>query len=156
MSRLTVITVTIVLFQWGCQSAAPRASQPARPVYKQKQTLDSLSYRRLDNLLPPHGARNKAFNQNRVVLTGYDAPVPQKKHPVYISHTKRQPQHEAASHRTGSSTLRQHRVRRGETLYHISRNFYGDGNQWQKIVRANAPALSNPDRLRVGMVLVIP
>ena len=158
-----LVTLSI-LFQWGCQNATPRISQPAKPAYEEKQTLGTLPNRRLNSLLPPHGVNNQAFNKNRVVLTGTETPVPRRKLPVYYaSHMKQQPGYETAAIRTGSpplskssSTQRQHRVQRGETLYQLSRRFYGDGNQWQIIARANPLLESNPTRLRAGMVLVIP
>jgi len=165
MQTFYCLLVTLsVLFQWGCQYSTPRISQPAKPAYEEKQTLGTLPNRQLNSLLPPHGVNNQAFNKNRVVLTGTETPVPQKKHPeYYASHVKQQPGYETAAIRTGSpplskpsSTQRQHRVQRGETLYQISRRFYGNGSQWQRIARANPLLESNPARLRAGMVLVIP
>ena len=47
-------------------------------------------------------------------------------------------------------------VKRGDTLYGIARAQYGDGALWQVIYEANRAAISHPDRLSVGLVLVIP
>ena len=45
-------------------------------------------------------------------------------------------------------------VRRGDTLYGIARNTYGDGKQWRRIAAAN-PGVT-PQALRVGQTLQIP
>jgi len=55
----------------------------------------------------------------------------------------------AASANGGSYT-----VQRGDTLYGIARQRYGDGKQWQRIAQAN-PGVS-PQTLKVGQTLVIP
>ena len=51
---------------------------------------------------------------------------------------------------------RRHRVRAGETLYAIARRYYGDGDKWRTILRANRDRLPSPGALRAGQVLVIP
>jgi 5'-nucleotidase len=45
-------------------------------------------------------------------------------------------------------------VKKGDTLYKIAREHYGDGKQWQKIASAN-PGLS-PSSLKVGQKIAIP
>ena len=45
-------------------------------------------------------------------------------------------------------------VQRGDTLYKLARQHYGDGKQWNKIAAAN-PGLS-PSSLKVGQKIVIP
>ena len=47
-----------------------------------------------------------------------------------------------------------YKVKKGDTLYSIAKQRYGDGKQWQKIASAN-PGVS-PSTLRVGQSLVIP
>ena len=47
-----------------------------------------------------------------------------------------------------------YKVKKGDTLYSIARQRYGDGKQWQRIASAN-PGIS-PSTLRVGQTLVIP
>jgi hypothetical protein len=51
---------------------------------------------------------------------------------------------------------RVHTVRPGETLGEISRQYLGSAAQWQRIFEANRDRLANPDRIQVGMELVIP
>jgi nucleoid-associated protein YgaU len=49
-----------------------------------------------------------------------------------------------------------HEVKRGDTLTAISRQYYGDPNHVNEIVRANPVAISNPNVIIVGQVLKIP
>ena len=48
-------------------------------------------------------------------------------------------------------------VRKGDTLYKISRKFYGDKKNWRRIYKANRKTLTDgPDKIQPGMKLVIP
>jgi len=51
---------------------------------------------------------------------------------------------------------RVHCVQPGETLFSITRQYYGDTKHWRKILLANRNRLEDPDNLRVGMKLIIP
>jgi nucleoid-associated protein YgaU len=44
----------------------------------------------------------------------------------------------------------------GDTLSKISKKYYGDANQYQKIFEANRPMLSHPDKIYPGQLLRIP
>ena len=61
--------------------------------------------------------------------------------------------HDAAVDLSVSSRDR-YEVRRGDTLWSIAMNVYGDGKRWPDIAQANR--ISNPQRLRIGQLLVIP
>jgi nucleoid-associated protein YgaU len=47
-------------------------------------------------------------------------------------------------------------VKSGDTLSKISKDAYGDANQYQKIFEANKPMLKSPDKIYPGQVLRIP
>jgi nucleoid-associated protein YgaU len=47
-------------------------------------------------------------------------------------------------------------VKSGDTLSRISKEMYGDPNQYNKIFEANRPMLSNPDKIYPGQSLRIP
>jgi len=52
---------------------------------------------------------------------------------------------------------RYHVVRKGDTLQKISRKYYGTNKKWRDIYNVNREVLNNgPDKLQVGMKLVIP
>jgi hypothetical protein len=47
-------------------------------------------------------------------------------------------------------------VGKNQTLSDVSRIFYGSTNQWQKIVDANPELIKDPNKIKVGMKLIIP
>lgn len=51
---------------------------------------------------------------------------------------------------------RTYTVKSGDTLSKISKEFYGDPNQYMKIFNANKDKLTDPDEIRPGQVLSIP
>ena len=59
----------------------------------------------------------------------------------------------AAPAAAGSRT---YQVKSGDTLAGIARQFYKNSGQWQKIAEANKGTLSDPTKLKPGMVPVIP
>ena len=76
-------------------------------------------------------------------VTGYQ-PAAQ---PVYDSAT-------TVSGGAGSMAAGSYTVKKGDTLYGIARQRYGDGKQWSKIASAN-PGL-RPETLKVGQTIQIP
>jgi nucleoid-associated protein YgaU len=62
----------------------------------------------------------------------------------------------AASAGGSSSAARTYTVQPGDSLSKISKQFYGDANKYMKIFEANKDKLSDPDKVRAGMDLVIP
>jgi len=55
-----------------------------------------------------------------------------------------------------AAVVRTHRVRRGDTLGRLAREYYGSSANWPKIQKANAQLLGDSIDLQVGMELVIP
>ena len=47
-------------------------------------------------------------------------------------------------------------VKSGDSLWKISEQMYGDGNDWRRIYEANKDRIQNPDVLQPGWVLTIP
>lgn len=56
----------------------------------------------------------------------------------------------------GQGSGQSYEVRSGDNLSKISKQFYGDPNEYMKIFYANRGTLSDPDKLQVGQKLVIP
>lgn len=50
----------------------------------------------------------------------------------------------------------EYKVVRNDSLWKIALKTYGDGYQWVKIWQANKTKLVSPDKLEIGMVLVLP
>jgi hypothetical protein len=57
---------------------------------------------------------------------------------------------------TNPGTVRQHIVAKGETLYSISKRYYGTGNRWREIYLANRSVMTSETDLKVGTRLLIP
>ena len=57
---------------------------------------------------------------------------------------------------SGGAESQWYTVASGDTLSKISKQFYGDANQYQQIFEANQPMLSSPDKIYPGQVLRIP
>ena len=49
-----------------------------------------------------------------------------------------------------------HVVKKGESLWKIAEQYYGDGSLYKKIFEANQDILSNPNLIKVGQKLRIP
>lgn len=49
-----------------------------------------------------------------------------------------------------------HEVVSGNTLWGISKTYYGKGSRYMEIFKANEPMLSHPDKIYVGQMLRIP
>lgn len=49
-----------------------------------------------------------------------------------------------------------HTVVSGDTLWKISKKYYGKGSRYPEIFEANRPMLTHPDKIYVGQVLRIP
>jgi nucleoid-associated protein YgaU len=52
--------------------------------------------------------------------------------------------------------VRTYKVKAGDTLSKISKEFYGSPNDYMKIFEANRDQLTNPDKIQVGQELKIP
>jgi nucleoid-associated protein YgaU len=57
---------------------------------------------------------------------------------------------------SGGQAQRHYTVKAGDTLSKISREFYGDPNQYTKIFNANRNILRDPNTISPGQELVIP
>jgi nucleoid-associated protein YgaU len=49
-----------------------------------------------------------------------------------------------------------HTVKKGDTLWAIAKEQYGDGSKFNTIFEANRPMLKDPDQIYPGQVLRIP
>jgi nucleoid-associated protein YgaU len=47
-------------------------------------------------------------------------------------------------------------IKKGDTLWAIAKQYYGDGNKYPKIVEANQPMIKDADEIYPGQVLRIP
>ena len=57
---------------------------------------------------------------------------------------------------TARTTGRLHVVAEGDTLFSLACHYYGDGDRFMKLYRANRDRLDSPDALPTGTELIIP
>lgn len=62
----------------------------------------------------------------------------------------------AASGAPSTPAARTYTVQPGDSLSKISKQFYGDATKYMKIFEANKDKLSDPDKIKAGMNLLIP
>lgn len=55
-----------------------------------------------------------------------------------------------------SGTEQTYTVKKGDTLSAISKQFYGNANEYMRIFEANRDQLKDPDKIQVGQVLKVP
>jgi nucleoid-associated protein YgaU len=55
-----------------------------------------------------------------------------------------------------ASGSRTHVVRPKDTLYGLARLYYNDHRQWKRIYEANADQITDPNKIRIGMELMVP
>jgi nucleoid-associated protein YgaU len=55
-----------------------------------------------------------------------------------------------------ATQARTYTVRGGDSLWKISEEMYGDGNEWNRIYEANRDRIKDPDLIQPGWVLTIP
>ncbi len=68
---------------------------------------------------------------------------------------------DSAAHSSGDDKKTPHEkqsyvVRKGDTLFSISRKFYHSSSHWKKILEANHDQVDSPSKLAPGMTLTIP
>ena len=96
---------------------------------------------------PSQDVKNQVWNQIKLVDPNYSDLIADIQAPAAA----------AAAAASGPSTVaRTYTVQPGDNLSKISKEFYGNANQYMKIFEANKDKLSDPDKIKAGMELVIP
>lgn len=138
MSRRAVGMLAGALLAAGCQQPRSEPSAFPQEPYTPPVRLAAAEPGALDRLdAPPEDAA--------LAEPPDAAPVAQPPSPA--------PADEVLAPRGGG---RVHVVRRGDTLYGLARQYYGDAARWRDIWNANRARVPHPDRLTVGMKLIIP
>lgn len=99
-------------------------------------------------IAPSQDAKNKVWDQIKLVDPNNSDLIADIQAPAAAA---------AAAAASGPSvTARTYTVKQGDSLSKISKDFYGNANQYMKIFEANKDKLSDPDKIKAGMELVIP
>jgi nucleoid-associated protein YgaU len=96
---------------------------------------------------PSEEAKNKFWDQIKLVNPSTDD--------ITADISVSQQQAQAAAVGGGGST-QSYTVKAGDTLSKISKQFYGDANEYMRIFYANRDHLKDPDKIQVGQELKIP
>ena len=109
---------------------------------------------------PCDEAKNKVWEEIKLVDPSYadliaDINVDQSRQVSAQSSTQSAGQSASASSRAATAG-QTYTVRPGDSLSKISKEFYGDPNQYMRIFEANRDKLQNPDRIQVDQQLFIP
>lgn len=96
---------------------------------------------------PSEDAKNKFWDQIKLVNPNADDIT------ADISVNE---QAQAATVGGGSQNAQTYTVKSGDTLSKISKQFYGDANEYMRIFYANRDKLRDPDKIQVGQELQVP
>ena len=97
---------------------------------------------------PSLDVKNKVWDQIKLVDPNYSDLIVDIQAPAAAA--------AAAAAGGPSRTARTYTVQPGDSLSKISKEFYGNANQYMKIFEANRDKLADPDKIKAGMQLVIP
>jgi nucleoid-associated protein YgaU len=95
---------------------------------------------------PSQDAKNRVWDQIKMVNPNYDDITADIR-------VEAAAQGQAERMAPGRQT---YTVKAGDTLSKISKQFYGNANDYMKIFEANRDKLSDPDKIQAGQELVIP
>jgi len=99
-------------------------------------------------MAPSQDVKNKVWDQIKLADPNYSDLIADIQTPSVAA---------AAAAASGpTTTARTYTVQLGDSLSKISKEFYGNANQYMKIFEANKDKLSDPDKIKAGMELLIP
>lgn len=97
---------------------------------------------------PSQSVKDAVWNQIKLVDTNHSADL--------IADIQAPAAAAAAVRAPPVASTRKYTVQAGGSPSKISKHFYGDANQYMKIFEANKDQLTDPDKIRAGMDLIIP
>ena len=95
---------------------------------------------------PSQDIKNKVWDQIKLVDPNYSDLIADIQGPAAAAAAVGRP----------SKAARTYTVQPGDSLSKISKEYYGSANQYMKIFEANRDKLTDPDKIKPGMELVIP
>jgi|SRR5579871_80714 len=102
---------------------------------------------------PSQDAKNKVWDEIKLVDPSYSDLIAD----ITVNETAQAPRTQTAgASMSGGQSSRTYTVQAGDSLSKISKQFYGNANDYMKIFEANRSQLSNPNEIQPGQQLVIP
>jgi nucleoid-associated protein YgaU len=105
----------------------------------------------IEGAAPSEAIKNEVWNQIKAADPSYSDLTAN----ITVDSSLPQPQQAAAAVAPASSG-KTYTVQPGDSLSKIAKQYYGDANAYNKIFEANRDKLSDPNKIQVGQVLVIP
>ncbi len=102
----------------------------------------------IKGVAPSDDAKNKFWDQIKLVNPNADDITAD----ISVDTSRAQ----AATVGGGSQNAQTYTVKSGDTLSKISKQYYGDANEYMRIFYANRDKLNDPDKIQVGQELKIP
>jgi nucleoid-associated protein YgaU len=99
---------------------------------------------------PTQEAANKVWDQVKLANPNLDDLT------LDLQVSQKQAQGAVAAGGPASQSGQSYTVKSGDTLSKISKQFYGDANEYMRIFYANRDKLHDPDKIQIGQQLVIP
>jgi LysM domain len=99
---------------------------------------------------PSDAAKNKVWDQIKLVDPGYDKDLTAE---ITFDSTRAAAAAAGGGQGTGGQT---YEVKPGDNLSKISKQFYGDPDEYMRIFYANRDKLRDPDQIQIGQQLTIP
>lgn len=97
---------------------------------------------------PSQSVKDEVWNQIKLVDANYSSDL--------IADIQAPATAAAAAGASPVDATRKYTVQAGDSLSKISQHFYGNASQYMKIFEANKDQLSDPDKIKPGMNLIIP
>ncbi|HET6977743.1 MAG TPA: LysM peptidoglycan-binding domain-containing protein [Pyrinomonadaceae bacterium] len=103
----------------------------------------------IKGIAPSEEAKNKFWDQIKLVNPNQDDITAD----ISVDSSRAMGAAAGGGESSGSQT---YEVKSGDNLSKISKQFYGDANEYMRIFYANREMLKDPDKIQVGQKLVIP
>jgi nucleoid-associated protein YgaU len=102
---------------------------------------------------PSQQAKNRIWDQIKLVDPSFSDLIAD----ITVAGTESAPRTQTAGAGIGGGQqTRTYTVQAGDSLSKISRQFYGNANEYMKIFNANRDRLDDPNKIQAGQQLVIP
>jgi nucleoid-associated protein YgaU len=102
---------------------------------------------------PSQDAKNRVWDEIKLVDPSFSDLIAD----ITVNESTQAPRAQSAGASvSGGQSTRSYTVKSGDTLSKISKQFYGNADQYMKIFEANRHQLSDPNNIQVGQNLIIP
>ena len=143
---------------FGAISFAKIAGRKLKGMFKGKEGKETLEKEVSDMGLDADGVDIHVDDEGKVTLSGNAVSQEMKEKIILaVGNVKGvSAVNDEANAADGGAASQFHEVVSGDTLWGVSKKYYGKGSRYMEIFKANEPMLSHPDKIYVGQMLRIP